>query len=277
MDGICARVGASLEEADGRGRLDGLRSIGVDETGYEKGRKYMTVVVDHDRGRVVWACAGHGRRQLNAFLDPLTEGQRAGIEVVTAGGARRIADVVAERAPGAELAVDPFHAVSWATGALDEPGRRAWRETGSAPAPRRRRGRPRKGEPAPPDPAGRVRGLRFPLPENPEDLTEGQASTIPPSPASLRPRSSPTWESSIRTWPPGSWTSARSPGCRSTSGSCPSSTAARVPSTPCSPIDSRWEPRAPTTSNASIWGSASRPSFRTGADRVRPSSSINAR
>ena len=151
MGGICARVGASLEEADGRGRLDGLRSIGVNETGYEKGRKYLTVVVDHDRGRVVWACAGHGKRQLNAFLDPLTEGQRAGIEVVTAGGARRIADVVAERTPGAELAVDPFHAVSWATGALDELGRR---------------GRPRKGEPAPPDPAGRVRGLRFPLPEN---------------------------------------------------------------------------------------------------------------
>lgn len=92
-------MGASLEEADGRGRLDGLRSIGVDETGYKKGRKYLTVVVDHDRGRVVWACAGHGKRQLNAFLDPLTEGQRAGIEVVTAGGARRIADVVAERAP----------------------------------------------------------------------------------------------------------------------------------------------------------------------------------
>lgn len=147
MGEICARVGASLEEADGRGRLDGLRSIGVDETGYEKGRKYMTVVVDHDRGRVVWACAGHGRRRPNAFLDPITEGQRAGIEVVTAGGARQIADVVAERAPGAELAVDPFHAVSWATGALDELGRRAWREAGSAPAPRRRRGRPRKGEP----------------------------------------------------------------------------------------------------------------------------------
>lgn len=58
----------------------------------------MTVVVDHDRGRVVRACAGHGKRQLNAFLDLLTEGWRAGIEV-TADGARRIADVVAERAP----------------------------------------------------------------------------------------------------------------------------------------------------------------------------------
>lgn len=68
-----------------------------------------------------------------------------------------------ETKSGAELAVDPFHAVSWATGALDELRRRSWREARSRPAPKRRRGRPRKGEPAPPDPAGRVKGLRFPL------------------------------------------------------------------------------------------------------------------
>ena len=55
----------------------------------------------------------------------------------------RIADVVAERAPGAELAADPFHAVSRATGALDELRRRSWREAGSRPAPKRRRGRAR--------------------------------------------------------------------------------------------------------------------------------------
>ena len=96
----------------------------------------MTVVVDHDRGRVVWACAGHDKRQLNAFLGLLTEGLRAGIEVVTADGARRIADAVAERLPGAELAADPFHAASRATGALDEPRRRSWREAGSRPAPK---------------------------------------------------------------------------------------------------------------------------------------------
>ena len=154
VGGICARAGASLEEADGRGRFDGLSSIGVDETSHKKGHEYMTVVVGHDRGRVVWACAGHGKRQLNAFLDLLTEGQHAGIEVVTADGARRIADVVAERLPGAELAVDPFHAVSRATGALDELRRRSWREARSRPVPKRRRGRPRKGKQAPPDSAG---------------------------------------------------------------------------------------------------------------------------
>ena len=72
VGGICARVEASLEEADGRGRLDGLRRIGVDETSYKKGQRYMTVVVDHDRGRVVWACRGHGKDRLNEFLDLLT-------------------------------------------------------------------------------------------------------------------------------------------------------------------------------------------------------------
>lgn len=119
VGGICARVEADPEARDGRGRLDGLRRIGVDETGYKRGRRYTTAVVDHDRGRVAWACEGHGRRQLNDFLDQLTDVQRGSIEAVTADGARRVAGVVAERLPGAEPAVDPFHAVSWATGALD--------------------------------------------------------------------------------------------------------------------------------------------------------------
>ena len=189
VGGICARVGASLEEADGRGRFDGLRAVGVDETSHKQGRKHMAVVVDHDRGRVVWACAGHGKRQLSAFLDLLTEGQRTGIEAVTADGARRIADVVAERLPGAELAVGPLHAVSWATGALDELRRRSWGEARSRPAPKRRRGRPRKGEQAPPDPAGLAKGLGFPLLKNPEDLTEGQASAL----SGLKAAGAPPW------------------------------------------------------------------------------------
>lgn len=138
----------------------------------------MTVVVDHDRGRVVWASEGHGKRQLNDFLDQLTDVQRGSIEVVTADGSRWIADVVAERLPGAELAVDPFHAVSWATEALDDLRREAWREARRAPRPKRGRGRPRKGEEAPADSAKGVKGLRFPLLKNPEDLSEGQASAL---------------------------------------------------------------------------------------------------
>ncbi len=178
VGGICPGVEASPGEADGRGRAGGLRPVGIDETSHERGHKHVTVVADHDRGRVVWAARGHGKAQMNAFLDLLTEEQRKGIEVVTADGARWIADVVAERLPDAELAVDPFHVVSWANDALDGPGRDAWREARHRPSPRRRRGRPRRGERPPADRAKLVRGLRFPLPENPEDLTEGQGSAL---------------------------------------------------------------------------------------------------
>ena len=173
VGGICARVEADLEARDGRGRLDGLRRIGVDETSYKRGHRYMTVVVDHDRGRVVWASEGHGKRQLNDFLDHLTDVQRGSIEVVTADGARWIADVVAERLPGAELAVDPFHAVSWATEALDDLRREAWREARRAPRPKRGRGRPRKGEEAPADSAKGGQGPQVPAAQEPRGPQRG--------------------------------------------------------------------------------------------------------
>ena len=71
--GICARVEASLEEADGRGRLDGLRRIGVDETSYKKGQRYMTVVVDHDRGgRVGLQGPREGHVSVNIFFTIFT-------------------------------------------------------------------------------------------------------------------------------------------------------------------------------------------------------------
>lgn len=178
VGGICKRVADELDQEAGGSRLQGLRRIGIDETSYKKGHKYMTVVVDHDRGCAVWCAKGHGKAQLEAFIGELTDEQREDIEVVTADGARWIADVVAEHLPKAELAIDPFHAVSWCTDALDELRKEAWREARKAPGPKRRRGRPRKGEEAPPDPAKRAKGLRYPLLKNPESLTEGQAAAL---------------------------------------------------------------------------------------------------
>jgi transposase len=47
----CERVVAT--ELD-PGRLDGLFRIGVDEISWRKHHKYLTLVVDHDRGKVIW-------------------------------------------------------------------------------------------------------------------------------------------------------------------------------------------------------------------------------
>ena len=35
-----------------------LTRIGIDEISYKRGHKYLTCVVDHDSGRLVWCGAG---------------------------------------------------------------------------------------------------------------------------------------------------------------------------------------------------------------------------
>lgn len=176
--GVCRRVADEPGQEAGGSRLQGLRRVGIGETSHKEGHECMTVVVDHDRGCAVWCARGRGKARLEAFVGELADERREGIGAVTADGARRMADAVAEHLPEAELAIDPFHAASRCADALGELGREAWREAGKAPGPKRRRGGPRKGEEAPPDPAKRAEGLRHPLLKDPESLTEGQAAAL---------------------------------------------------------------------------------------------------
>ncbi|MZG29146.1 transposase, partial [Adlercreutzia equolifaciens] len=98
---MCRSVYAELEAARGASRYDGVRRIGIDETSYKKGHKYVTVVVDHDRGCLIWAHEGTGNDVLNLFLDELTSEQSRAIEVVTADGARWISQLVKRLCPNA--------------------------------------------------------------------------------------------------------------------------------------------------------------------------------
>lgn len=53
--GDIARRVADRLKASMPSPFDGLTSIGVDEASYRKGHTYITVVVDHERHRVIWA------------------------------------------------------------------------------------------------------------------------------------------------------------------------------------------------------------------------------
>ena len=188
VGGVCTRVYDEIEAERGTGRFDGLRRIGIDETSYKKGHKYLTVVVDHDRGCLVWAHEGYGKEVLSLFLDELTREQRRAIEVVTADGARWIKTLVRRRCPNARWVMDPFHVVEWMNDALDQVRRDEWqvaKAAAKAAAPRRSRpGRPRKGEEAPPEAraarelAASIKNSRYALVKNPEDLTEGQREKL---------------------------------------------------------------------------------------------------
>ena len=155
--------------------FDELVNIGIDETSYKKGHKYLTVVVNHDTGAVIWAAKGHSRAVLTQFFKALSEQQRASIKIVTGDGARWITACVEEFCPAATRLLDNFHIVSWATDALDSLRRRAWNE---AKAGKRPVGRPRSDAVDPKDQARAIKGLRFALLKNPEDLSETQTAKI---------------------------------------------------------------------------------------------------
>jgi Transposase len=102
-------------------------------------------------------------QDLEKFFDALGPARCAQITLVSADAAEWIAGVVADRCKNAELCLDPFHIVSWATKALDEVRRQVWNAA-------RKNGQKTT--------AKDLKNARFALWKNPEDLTERQAATL---------------------------------------------------------------------------------------------------
>ena len=166
-------------------RLDGLVRIGIDETSYRKGHKYITVIVNHDTNTVVWVADGHGRSVLEQFYKALTDEQLASIKVVTGDGARWITDCVNEFTPDCERCVDPFHVVEWAMEALDEVRRDRWRAAYEkakqlAAENPQKRGRPKTADETAAKvqeakvKASEIKNASYTLGKAPEHLTENQ-------------------------------------------------------------------------------------------------------
>lgn len=177
---IVARVWADVEAQ--HDRLAGLRRIGIDEISYKKGHKYLMVVVDHDTRRLVWAAPGRTSATVREFFDLLGPERCAQVTHVSADGAGFIDAIVAQKCPEAVRVADPFHIVKWATEALDEVRRQAWNEARALARrePKRGRGRPRA-DAAPRPGSERAKGLkgaRYSLWKNPEDLTENQQAKL---------------------------------------------------------------------------------------------------
>jgi len=93
-------------------QLAGLRRIGIDEISFRKGQRYLTVVVDHDSGRLVWVAEGRDESTLTRFFRELGRRRSLKITHVSADGASWINNVVRYHCPKAVIGLDPFHAVA---------------------------------------------------------------------------------------------------------------------------------------------------------------------
>lgn len=122
-------VGERLDEK----RLDGLKRIGVDEFSYRRRHRYLTVVVDHDRRRIVWAAPGSQYETLTKFFEELGEQRCAEIECATIDMNAGFRKAIRENLPNAEVVFDRFHVQRLATDALDAVRREQLREVRGTP------------------------------------------------------------------------------------------------------------------------------------------------
>lgn len=183
--GRCVHRTLNEIEPERSRRLDNLVNIGIDETSYKKGHKYITVIVNHDTNSVVWASQGHGKTVLESFCRQLSPEQLESIKVVTGDGAKWITECVNEFTPDCERCVDQFHVVQWAMEALDEVRREIWGEA-YAEVKRLKKENPRSpGRPKADDPvsaeikaatkkAKEIKNSAYALGKAPEHLTEKQ-------------------------------------------------------------------------------------------------------
>jgi transposase len=147
---IIERVVARLAPAD---RLDGLKRIGIDELSYRRHHEYLTLVTDHDTGRVVWAAPGKDKATVLRFFAELGPERVAAIETITMDLSGAFKTAVAEAAPHARVVFDRFHVQRLAHDALDTVRRQQWRA-------------------AEPEDKDAIKGTRFALQKNPWNLTQ---------------------------------------------------------------------------------------------------------
>jgi transposase len=178
---IVARFWADCEKL--QDRFAGLRRLGIDEVSYKRGQRYLTVVVDHDTGHLLWAAPGRDSATLQQFFDLLGPDRCARITHVSADGAQYISTVVKDKCPNAVRCADPFHVVAWATEALDKLRRitfhKAQQQSRRAAVRRIDGGAdPVAAAAGEVDTVKALTGARLALLKNPEDLTENQHAKL---------------------------------------------------------------------------------------------------
>jgi transposase len=73
-----------------RDRLQGLGAIGADELNYRERHRYFRVLVEHDRGDIIWPAKRRRANALAELFERLGEDGCAAIESVTMGQGRRL-------------------------------------------------------------------------------------------------------------------------------------------------------------------------------------------
>jgi len=117
VGGIVLRVVDAFLPGD---LLENLELIGVDETSYKRGHRYITIVTNLETGVVVWVGKGKSAETLGEFFKILGPERSAKISLVTMDMGEAFQKAVKEWAPNADVVFDRFHVVKLLNKAIDD-------------------------------------------------------------------------------------------------------------------------------------------------------------
>jgi len=140
-------------------KLTGLKYLGVDEVARAKGHDYMTVVYDLGTGKLIWVHEGRTSEVFSLFLDQLSDATKKGILAVAMDMGPAYQKAVKDSLPNADIIFDRFHVMKNYSRTIDNQRRIEFRKANNA---------------------GKdlIKGTRFLLLRNPENLTEGQQQKL---------------------------------------------------------------------------------------------------
>ncbi len=118
-EAVDAIVGRLVTDHLDHARLDGLFKLGVDEISYKRGHQYLTIVADHDSGRVVWVAEGRTKKALASFFEQLGPTRCALVQAISMDMTPIYSEAAREGIPKAVICLDQFHAMKWVNEALE--------------------------------------------------------------------------------------------------------------------------------------------------------------
>lgn len=153
-DTVKAITKTHLARDYGKPALRGVRYLGIDEIHLGSKKRYFTIVIDLEDGRILWAKPGRGGAALQGFW-PRLRRAKTQIKAVATDMSAAYWSAVLDHLPDAALVFDKFHVIKLMNERLDDLRRQMVRE---AEGPFKQR----------------IKGTRFLLLRNPENLSEEQ-------------------------------------------------------------------------------------------------------
>lgn len=98
-----------------------VRRVAVDETSCRRGQDYISVFVDQDARRVLFACRGHAASSIEAFKKDLIEhgGDPARIEAFSCDMGPSFLSGISKHFPQSQVVLDKFHLVKMLSEAVE--------------------------------------------------------------------------------------------------------------------------------------------------------------